>query len=160
MPDNELLMQLQEYIDNHIKTSQMIISEVSETRKSFLPRKQLPQIAHTDLKDFIRTKQKQSSRETLFSFIDNKKKSDSEVYKKAGIDRRHFSKIRSISDYNPGKNTVIALVLSLELSRKEADKLLCSAGYALSGNDIFDLVIQFFLEKQIQDIDEVTSSLH
>jgi len=95
----------------------------------------------------------------LFSFIDKKGVSDPDIYKKAGIDRRHFSKIRSNPDYRPGKNTVIALALALELNKKETDKLLSSAGYSLSDSDTFDLVIQFCVEKKIYDIHDVNQAL-
>jgi len=91
--------------------------------------------------------------------IDKKGARDSDVYKKAGIDRRHFSKIRNPA-YRPGKNTVIALALALELDKKETDELLSAAGYSLSDRSISVLVILFFLEKKIYDIDAVNQALH
>ena len=95
----------------------------------------------------------------MFSLIDKKGASDPDIYKKAGIDRRHFSKIRSNPDYRPVKNTVIALALALELNKKETDKFLSSAGYSLSDSDTFDLVIQFCVEKKIYDIHDVNQAL-
>ena len=94
----------------------------------------------------------------LFSQIDKSGKTESEVYKKAGIDRRLFSKIRSNKKYTPAKKTVIALCLALELPRNEADLLLASAGYSLSRADDFDLAIAFCIEKKVYnflDINEV-----
>ena len=44
--------------------------------------------------------------EQLFAFIDRTGKQDSEIYKKALIDRRLFSKIRSNKNYIPAKKTV------------------------------------------------------
>lgn len=85
--------------------------------------------------------------------------SDTEIYKRAGMDRKHFSKIRSNSSYRPGKTTIIALALALQLNKKETDKLLSSAGYLLSNSDTGDLVIQFCLEKKIYDIDQVNQAL-
>ncbi|MUV36467.1 hypothetical protein JNUCC1_00269 [Lentibacillus sp. JNUCC-1] len=85
----------------------------------------------------------------LFQYIDEKGESDSAIYQRAGIDHRHFSKIRSNVDYHPKKNTVIALALALELDQAEAEELLEAAGYALSGNNTGDLVIQFCLEQKI-----------
>ena len=85
--------------------------------------------------------------------------SDAEVYKKAGLDRRHFSKIRSNPNYHPGKNTVIALAIALELNKKETGRLLTVAGYSLSESDTFDLVIQFCLEKKIYDLDTINQAL-
>jgi len=75
-----------------------------------------------------------------------------------GIDRRHFSKIRS-ANYRIGKNTVISLVLALKLNKKEAEELLNAAGYSLSDSDTFDLIIQYFLEKKIYDILTVNQAL-
>ncbi len=92
-------------------------------------------------------------------YIDIKATSDADIYKKAGIDRRHFQKIRSNSDYRPGRNTVIALAMALELDKKETDKLLGSAGYSLSESETFDLVIQFCLEKKIYNMDDVNQAL-
>jgi hypothetical protein len=97
--------------------------------------------------------------QVLFSFIDKKGFIDSDIYKRAGIDRRHFLKIRSNQDYHPGKNTAIALALALELDTNETDKLLSAAGYSLSDCDTFDLVIQFCLEKGIYDIYNVNQAL-
>lgn len=95
----------------------------------------------------------------LFSFIDKKGYTDAEVYKKACIDRRLFSKIRSNPNYRLGKNTADALAIALELTKKETEKLLSSAGFSLSENDTFDLVIQFCLEKKIYNIDHVNQAL-
>lgn len=100
-----------------------------------------------------------TSIQVLFSFIDKKGESESEVYKRAGIDRRHFSKIRSDPDYCIGKNSAIALALALELDKKQTDELLSAAGYTLSDSDIFDLVIQFCIERKIYNIYDVNQAL-
>ena len=84
---------------------------------------------------------------------------DSDIYKKALIDRRLFSKIRSNKKYIPAKRTVIALCLALELSREDADKLLFSAGYSLSRADDFDLVIAFCIEKKIFNFFDINEAL-
>ncbi len=97
--------------------------------------------------------------QVLFEYIDKKNTSDIDIYKRAGIDRRHFSKIRSNLDYRPSKNTVIALALALQLDQNKAHRLLRSAGYSLSDSDTFDLVIQFCLEKKIYDIHDVNLAL-
>ena len=94
----------------------------------------------------------------LFNYIDSKGLKDSDVYNKAGIDRRLFSKIRSDENYHPSKETVISLASSLELSIDELEKLLDSASYSLPKNNKFDLIIRFcFLEKiyNIMDINDL-----
>ena len=85
--------------------------------------------------------------------------SDPVIYNRAGIDRRHFSKIRSNSNCRPGKNTAIALAIALELNQKETMNLLSAAGYSLSESDTFDLVIQFCLMKKIYNIHSVNQAL-
>lgn len=96
-----------------------------------------------------------SFNERLFLLIDRTGQRDSNVYKKAHIDRRLFSKIRSNKKYIPCKKTVVALCLALELDREEADALLFSAGYSLSRADDYDLAIAFCIDKKVFDFFEV-----
>ena len=93
--------------------------------------------------------------ERLFLLIDRTGQRDSDVYKKACIDRRLFSKIRSNKKYIPCKKTVVALCLALELDREEADLLLSSAGYSLSRADDFDLAIAFCIDKKVFDFFDI-----
>ena len=90
-------------------------------------------------------------KDLLFSLIDERKLTDSEVYKRAGIDRKTFSKIRCIDHYIPHKNNDIKLCLSLSLSLEETTELLSSAGYQLSTNNNFDLIVRYFIERGIYD---------
>jgi hypothetical protein len=117
------------------------------------------ELQNIEIEDFIKIKRQPTFNQTLFRYIDKKGASDSDIYKRAGIDRRHFSKIRSNPEYKPGKKTVIALALALQLTKKETDKLLSSAGYSLSDSDTFDLVIQFCLEKKIYDFYDINQAL-
>ncbi|PFA67095.1 hypothetical protein CN378_12015 [Bacillus sp. AFS015802] len=114
----------------------------------------------SELDEFIEMHKSPSFSEKLFQHIDGKGETDASIYKKAGVDRKHFSKIRSIPDYKPSKRTVVALCLSLELSEKDTEDLLSAAGFSLSDSDRFDLVIQFCLEKKIYDIDDVNQALN
>lgn len=116
-------------------------------------------IRFPEIDDFINNKRKPLFSRVLFDFIDKKGAIDTDIYKKAGIDRRHFSKIRSNSDYHIGKHTAVALAIALELNKKETDKLLNAAGFSLSENDNFDLVIQFFLERRIYDVYIINEAL-
>ena len=154
MLTQKLIKELEIYIYNILD---MQVSEISEAK---LADYQIyDEIEPEELENFIKKKRKPTLNELLFSFIDRENKTDSDIYKKAGIDRRHFSKIRSNPSYRPGKNTVIALALALELPSDDVILLLSSAGHSLSDSDTADLVIQFCLEKNIYDIDAVNEAL-
>lgn len=154
MLDKKLLDELQEYIDRHF------IYAVCEKSAEIIEYDYvLESISPLELETFIKEKRKPTLQEVLFKFIDKKGATDAEVYKKAGIDRRHFSKIRSNPNYRPGKNTMVALALALELNKKETDKLLSSAGYSLSDSETSDLIVQFYIEKKIYDIIQVNLAL-
>ena len=96
---------------------------------------------------------------SLLKLIDTKGMKDSECYRKAGIDRRHFSKMRS-DNYHPSKSTVLALCIALSLSKSEASALLEKAGYALSRSSLQDQIVEFFLINKKWDIDLVNEALY
>ncbi|MBR2828836.1 MAG: hypothetical protein IKE70_06365 [Bacilli bacterium] len=95
----------------------------------------------------------------LFSMIDEKNLKDSDVYKKANIDRRLFSKIRSNKDYHPSKETILLLGFALELTEEEMEKLLELASYSLPKNNTYDLIIRFCFKERIYDINQVNEFL-
>lgn len=97
--------------------------------------------------------------EQLLVLIDSNQKNDVEVYKKANIDRKLFSKIKSNKNYQPSKNTVITLAIALELDLHNTDRLLRSAGYVLSSSQKRDVIIQYFVANQVYDVDIINSVL-
>ncbi len=116
-----------------------------------------PQMAAAPLDDLVAHLDEPFS-DTLLKLIDAKGKTDAQVYKKANIDRKLFSKIRSVKGYTPRQSTILALAIALELSLPETEDLLERAGYALSHASKFDVIVEYFIingKYNIFDINEV-----
>lgn len=96
----------------------------------------------------------------LLSLIDSKGKTDVEVYQRANLDRKLFSKIRTGgTGYTPSKRTAIALAVALELSLPEANALLQRAGFAFSRAAMFDVIVEYFIANGQYDIYSINEVL-
>ena len=97
--------------------------------------------------------------ETLLDLIDERGMTDAQCYKKANIDRKLFSKIRTNTEYRPSKTTVFAFAVALELSLPETKKLLNKAGFSLTHTSKTDIILEYFITHRNYNIFEINEVL-
>ena len=120
-------------------------------------------ISDPDEIDFIKLRAQGLSEtfsEMLLRFIKESGEKNSTIYTLANIDRRHFSKISNNPDYKPSKQTVLAFTIALKLDFEKANDLLAVAGFTLSKANLADVIVSFFIEYKIFDVDLVNQILY
>ena len=136
-----------------------VAKELTKDKKSSKPvAGRGPERSSRTLADVVAHPEETFSR-ALFRLIRERDADEVAVYKKAGIDRKHFSKIRSNDDYCPKKPTVLALAISLELNLDETLDLLGRAGFTLSRSSRTDLIVEYFIDEGIWDFFEINEAL-
>lgn len=146
-----LIADIREYID------EQYIKEHAVTRTNMLC-SGTPLGFPLDLRDAIGGIDESFS-QMLLRKIDEKGMTDAQCYKKANIDRKLFSKIRSNPSYKPSKTTAIAFAVALELSLDETKDMLLKAGFALSHSNLFDIIIEYFIQNGEYDIIAINEAL-
>lgn len=145
--------------DFEIDESVAIDFDVSSMKKTKITKTMSSTMATNRNIDDLMNQIEETFSQRLLRMIDERGMSDSEVYNKAYVDRRHFSKIRKDINYTPNKKTVLAFSIALELSLDEAKDLLNSAGYALSRSSKTDIIVAYFLQNKIYDMFEINDIL-
>lgn len=98
--------------------------------------------------------------EMLIRLIKESGEKNSTIYNRANIDRRHFSKIVNHEDYKPSKQTVLAFAIALKLGFEDTEDLLAVAGFSLTKSSLTDVIVSFFIEYKIYDVDLVNQTLY
>lgn len=149
---NQESHQIEETISKEFDVSTMRKTKIKKEMSSAMP-------INRNI-DHLMSQMEETFSQRLLRMIHERGMTDSEVYTRAYIDRRHFSKIRKDVNYVPNKKTVLAFTIALELSLDEAKDLLGSAGFALSRSSKTDIIIAYFLQNKIYDMFEINDVLY
>ena len=149
--DRKIIINYQE-IDNFLKESfQYEIRETVFEVRSPTPDYGSINASITPTDDILQEK----IRKTILS----KQLDEVEVYKKADVDRKLFSKIRTQPDYHPNKNTLLKLCLAMNLDSQESEDILKTAGYSLSKSLRSDLILRYCFNHKVYDVITVNQIL-
>ena len=100
-----------------------------------------------------------SFHDKLFELIDEAHLDNKDVWKRANLDRKHFSKIQCDQNYHPKKKTVMALCIALQLDLEQSKDLLARADWAFSPSSKVDLIVKKAIIDKQYDIMQLNVTL-
>ena len=158
-----------DYVDEHDEdfyeafdgsSEDLMLNKCCEAPRPFIASCEVPVGSARDksLQEYMKQMDR-SFQEMLFDLIDESGMTDVECYKKANVDKRIFSKIKSNKNYHPSKQTAVAFAISLQLDLDTTQELLATAGLTLSRSNVFDKIIRYFIQNGNYDIFEINEAL-
>ena len=120
----------------------------------------VPQFDRINFQQMLDEERGETFSEMLLRLIKESGEKNSNIYKRANIDRRHFSKIAGNTNYRTSKETALAFAIALQLDLDTTQEFLATAGYTLTKNNLADVIVTFFIERKIYDIFLVNEYLY